>query len=143
MTLPDEKTKRFIAVLNKKAPIGSLMNALGHATAGLVGGASDREQFCFLQYHDADGGLHPNISHYGFIILKADNSNKLRSLRQQAIEEGILYGDFTQSMTIGTSQEQQDDTAATAEADLEYYAVVLFGDSEQLAPLTRKFSLYS
>lgn len=36
--LPDENSKRFIAVLNKKIETGKLMNALGHMSAGLVGG---------------------------------------------------------------------------------------------------------
>lgn len=36
--LPDENSKKFIAVLNKKVDIGKLMNALGHMTAGLAGG---------------------------------------------------------------------------------------------------------
>ena len=36
--LPDENTKRFAAVLNKKIEIGRFMNALGHMTAGLAGG---------------------------------------------------------------------------------------------------------
>lgn len=29
-------THKFVAVLNKKAPAGNLLNALAHATAGLV-----------------------------------------------------------------------------------------------------------
>ena len=33
--LPNENSKRFIAILNKKIEPGRLMNALGHATAGL------------------------------------------------------------------------------------------------------------
>jgi len=35
--LPDENSKRFVAVLNKKIEIGKLMNALGHMTVGLTG----------------------------------------------------------------------------------------------------------
>ena len=31
--LPDENSKRFIAILNKKVDIGKQLNALGHMTA--------------------------------------------------------------------------------------------------------------
>jgi len=113
--LPDENSKRFIAVLNKKIEIGRLMNALGHITAGLSGGSSKTEEMCFLQYQDKDGGAHPNISHFPFIVLKADNSNKIRTVRNECIARGIPFSDFTSTMTVGTSQEQQYNTWTTPE----------------------------
>lgn len=68
--LPDENSKRFIAILNKKIKTGRAMNALGHMTAGLAGGSNKAEGMCFLQYKDQNGGTHPNISHFPFIVLK-------------------------------------------------------------------------
>ena len=47
-SLPDENSRRFIAVLNEKIEIGRLLNALGHMTAGLVASFPDREELCFL-----------------------------------------------------------------------------------------------
>lgn len=140
--LPDETRHRFVAVLNKKAEIGRLMNALGHMTAGLVGGSSDAEKFCFLQYHDADNSTHANISHFPFIVLRADNSNQIRTLRNALAEKNLPFTDFTSTMTIGTSQEQQDATAATAEADLDYWGVCTFADTDTLRELTKKFQLF-
>ena len=140
--LPDENIKRFVAVLNKKIEPAKLMNALGHITAGLVGGSENVDEMCFLQYKDKDGGKHPNISHYPFIVLKADNSNKIRKVRSECITKGIPFSDFTSTMTIGTSQEQQDNTRETSEEELEYYGIVLFGSTEELREFTGKFSLY-
>lgn len=140
--LPDESSKRFVAVLNKKIESGRLMNALGHMTAGLAGGSSKSEEMCFLQYQDKDGGLHPNISHFPFIVLKADNSNKIRDTRKECLARGIPFSDFTSTMTIGTSEEQQTATLASAEQDLEYYGIVMFGDTAELSEFTRKFSLF-
>lgn len=140
--LPDENSKRFIAVLNKKSEIGRLMNALGHATAGLAGGSGKAEEMCFLQYKDKDGGDHPNISHFPFIILKADNSNKIRKVRNECLERGIAFSDFTSTMTVGTSQEQQDSTADTPEEELEYHGIVMFGETAELREFTGKFSLF-
>jgi hypothetical protein len=142
-TLPDERSKRFIAVLNRKIEPGKLMNALGHMTAGLVGSYPNISEMCFLQYEDKDGGKHPSISHYPFIALRADNSNQIRTVRQHAMARGISFTDFTSSMTIGTSAEQQASTKTTPEAELEYFGICLFGDTETLKELTRKFSLFS
>lgn len=47
-SLPDENSKRFVAVLNKKIEIERLMNALGHMAAGLAGGFGDARQMYFF-----------------------------------------------------------------------------------------------
>ncbi len=140
--LPDETSKRFVAVLNKKIPIGQLLNALGHMTAGLAGGFGIGTDMCFLQYADKDGGKHPNISHYPFIVLRADNSSQIRKVRQEALVQNLTFTDFTSTMTIGTSQQQLDATQATDETNLEYFGICLFGETAVMAPLTRKFSLF-
>lgn len=143
MQLPDENSRRFIAVLNKKIDAGRLMNALGHMTAGLAGCLPDGSSaMCFLEYVDASGGAHPNISHFPFIVLAADNSNQIRGVRAAALERGIPFTDFTSTMTIGTSEEQRAATRATAEADLEYFGICLFGESAVLKEFTKKFSLF-
>ena len=140
--LPDENEKRFIAILNKKIEMGTLMNALGHMTAGLVGGSTDQSSFCFLQYKDADDSPHPNISHYPFIVLKADNSNKIRKVRAEAMSRGIPFTDFTSSMTVGTSAAQLAATEQSREEELEYFGICLFGQTEELREFTGKFSLF-
>jgi hypothetical protein len=140
--LPNENSKRFIAVLNKKVEAGRLMNALGHMTAGLVGGYENVGDMCFLQYKDKNGGAHPNISHYPFIVLAADNSNQIRTVRNEAIKRSIPFTDFTSTMTVGTSQEQVNATAATPELELEYFGICMFGNTDDLREFTKKFSLF-
>ena len=141
MNLPDENSKRFIAVLNKKIEIGRLMNALGHITAGLATSVNVNEM-CFLQYADKDGSIHPNISHFPFIVLKADNGNKIRTVRNECIGRNIPFSDFTSTMTIGTSEDQQNATKNSLESELEYYGIVMFGNTEELKEFTAKFSLF-
>jgi hypothetical protein len=142
MDLPNENTYRFIAILNKKIEAGKLMNALGHMTAGLAGGSGKAQEMWFLQYKDGDNGIHPNISHFPFIVLAADNSNQIRTTRNEAYARGIAFTDFTSTMTVGTSQEQQDKTSTTKEIDLEYYGICLFGPTDVLREFTKKFSLF-
>lgn len=141
--LPDENSKRFIAILNKKIEVGKLMNALGHMTAGLVGGYKNVSELCFLQYQDKDGGVHPNISHFPFIVLRADNSNQIRIVRNEAVKRSVPFSDFTSTMTVGTSAQQVQRTKETAEQDLEYYGICLFGETDQLREFTGKFSLFN
>lgn len=140
--LPDENSKKFIAILNKKVELGRLLNALGHMSAGLVGGYGKVEELNFLQYIDKDGGTHPNISHFPFIVLKADNSNQIRTVRTEAIKRGIPFTDFTHTMIVGTSKAQLAQTLETAEADLEYFGICMFATTEELRDLTKKFSLF-
>jgi hypothetical protein len=87
-SLPDEGSFRFVAMLNKKIATGQLMNALGHMTAGLAGKVR-QDDMQFLENRDKDGGSHPGISHFPFIALAADNSNKIRMARKEALSRGI------------------------------------------------------
>jgi len=141
-TLPDENSKRFVAVLNKKIEVGKLMNALGHMTAGLAGMYPNSIDMCFLEYRDKSNGIHPYISHFPFIVLAADNSNKIRVLRNELISRNIPYNDFTSTMTIGTSEEQVANTACALESELEYFGICTFAQSDLLRELTKKFSLF-
>ncbi|MFO2600298.1 DUF2000 family protein, partial [Legionella pneumophila serogroup 1] len=50
--------------------------------------------------------------------------------------------DFTDTMTVGSYQEQIERTAQVKENDLIYYGIVLFGDWDVVTELTRKCSLW-
>ncbi|MDA0382914.1 DUF2000 domain-containing protein [Vibrio owensii] len=139
--LPDENQKRFVAVISKKVEVGRAVNVLGHLSVSLANQLSDGDAI-YIDYHDLDGNVHPNISHYPFIVLRADNSNKIRKLRQEALDKGILFSDFTHTMVEGGSEVQQQTTKNTLEAELEYLGICLFGETENLRELTKKFSLY-
>lgn len=140
--MADDLQNKFVAVLNKKTPPGSLMNALGHMAAGLVGSYPDIPGMRFCSYIDKDGGDHKSISDQPFIILSADNSNQIRTLRNALKDAGIHFVDFTSTMTVGTYEEQKERTKNTPELELEYYGLCMFGDKNILAPLTKKFSLW-
>lgn len=135
-------THKFVAILNKKIPVNLLMNALGHMAAGLSASYPNIPEMRFDSYIDKDGGNHKSISDNPFIILEADNSNKIRTLRNALIEKGIHFVDFTSTMTVGTYLEQQQRTKETPELELEYYGLCLFGEINQVSELTRKFSLW-
>ena len=126
--------------MNEKIEPGIIMNALAHLCIGF-GSEIGKDPLRLTNYLDADGGSHPSISEMPFMILRA-NSNKIRLLRQAAIDSSIKFVDFTNTMTVGTYLEQIERTKETKEADLIYYGIVLFGDWEKVSELTRKFSLW-
>ncbi|WP_058533761.1 DUF2000 domain-containing protein [Legionella saoudiensis] len=131
---------KLVVVLNKRIEPGKVMNALAHMCIGL-GAVIGEKELRLTDYRDADGGSHPYISEIPFIIL-CENSNKIRTLRQNALAKNVLFNDFTDTMTVGTYQEQIARTAQVKENDLIYYGIVLFGDWEVVTELTRKCSLW-
>jgi hypothetical protein len=135
-------THRFVCVLNKKIDLCRAMNTLGHMAAGLTALFEDTKALRFQDYIDADGGVHKSISDNPFIILRADNSNKIRALRNNLIEKEIPFTDFTHTMIEGTYVDQHNQTNETKEEDLEYHGICFFAKDEQAKELTKKFSLY-
>ena len=131
---------KLVAVLNKGIEPGRVMNALAHMCIGL-GSVIGQEALRLTDYCDADGGSHPYISELPFIIL-SENSNKIRKLRTEAIAHHILCNDFTDTMTIGTYQEQLERTVQVKEEQLIYFGIVLFGDWDKVTELTKKCSLW-
>lgn len=132
---------KFVAVLNKKIETGKVMNALAHMTVGLVGSYKNLDEMGLMDYQDKDGGSHIASKH-PYIILKADNSNQIRTLRKALVEKGIAFASFTSAMTVGGYEEQLERSKATPEAELEYYGIALFGEPATLSELTKKFSLW-
>lgn len=133
-------TKKFVAVLNKKIETGKIMNALAHMTVGLVRSYADQDMGV-INYEDKEGGAHV-ASKFPYIILRADNSNKIRALRNVCLEKNIPFASFTSAMTVGGWEEQVERSKATPEPELEYYGICLLGEKEELDELTRKFSLW-
>src|SRR5665213_4488963 len=93
-------SNKLVAVMNEKIEPGIIMNALAHMCIGF-GSEIGKDPLRLTNYTDGDGGSHPNISEMPFMILKT-NSNKIRGLRLAALEKGIQFVDFTNTMTIGT-----------------------------------------
>ncbi|MBI4453522.1 DUF2000 domain-containing protein [Candidatus Woesearchaeota archaeon] len=138
----EEFSNKLVAVLNEKIEVGVAMNTLAHMIVGLGASVEKKEELRLTDYADADDNSHANISEIPFIVLQARNSNQLRILRQALIQNNIKFVDFTNTMTIGTYQEQIERSKQTKEADLEYYGIAIFGDWNTVSELTKKFSLF-
>ena len=137
-----QTTHKFVVVLNKKIETGVGLNAACHMVACLVARADedDRKEMFFVDYFDADGGKHP-VSGLSLVVLSAKNSNHIRRARAAALQVGVPFVDFTETMTKDTYVEQMERTKNTKEEELEYWGICLFGPKDKLDPITGKFSL--
>lgn len=136
-------THQFVCILNKKIELGRAFNALGHMTAGLIPQIEDVSSLRLQDYTDKDGTTHPSISDNPYIVLRAKNSNQIRTLRSTLIEQNVPFTDFTDTMIVGTFVEQHQRTQETPEESLEYFGICFFMESDKARELTKKFSLYS
>lgn len=135
-------THRFAAILNRKIDPGRAMNALAHMAAGFTALYPNKDELRFDTYVDKDGGEHKSISDNPFIVLSADNSNQIRTLRNKLLEFNIPFNDFTSTMIDGTYEDQQKRTRETPELELEYWGICFFAKNDQSRELTKKFSLW-
>lgn len=136
---PVPRKDQFVCVLNKKVETPKLLNAIGHMAAGLVFKHRDNfDPLRFRDFIDKDNTVHPATSENGFIVLRAKNSNQIRTLRNKLIEDNVLYTDFTQTMVEGTYVDQQAEFDITHETDLEYFGICFFEEIEKAKELTKK-----
>lgn len=141
---PTATNHKFCVVLNKKLESGVALNAASHMAACLVGRVDEatRKEMLFVDYLDADENVHP-VSGLSLVVLKAKNSNQIRDARAKALEAGIPFVDFTESMTQGSYVEQMERTHALKETELEYWGLCIFGRKTALDAITGKFSLWT
>ena len=136
-------THKFVAIVNKNLELGVALNALAHATAGLVSSASEemRKKMSFINFPDKDGNDHNSISALSLIVLRG-TSNEIRKTRNKYTEEGIHFVDFLETMTGDTYKEQLDKTANTPYEELNFYGIIAFGEKSLLDPITKRLSLW-
>ena len=133
--------KKLVVVLKEGLEIGKAMNALAHAMLGFGAGIITKEEVCLNKYKDAEGNLHDNISEMGLVVLRA-GSNKIRTIRNKAKEKELQFVDFVDTMSIGTYEEEYKLTKTKKDEELDYWALILFGNFEEVDNLTGKLSLY-
>jgi len=133
--------KKLVVVLKEGLEIGRAMNALSHAMLGFGSGVISKEDAILNKYEDADGNLHENISERAIVVLRA-GAKKIRSIKNEAKDAGIQFIDFVDTMSLGTYEEEYKITKTKQDDKLDYWALILFGETEKINELTGKLSLY-
>jgi hypothetical protein len=122
----EDNQKKLYIIVNRNLDASLLMNATGHLAAGIMQKAEDG---VFQNYSNDSSGLRAYLSHYTVVILQAKNSNQLSTAAQKCRDAGLTYNFFTT-------------TFASPDA-LEFVAIAIYGDTEILKPITKKFSVYN
>lgn len=134
---------KWVAVCNRKVQLPQLLNSVAHLALGMRAHCNDDVTGFFHNYEDSDAKLMSAISHWPIIVLQANNGNQLRTLRAAALAAGIPCQAFADTMLGQSAEDQLRRTKATGEDNLEYFAVLLFGKTEELQVLVKKFSLFA
>lgn len=135
----EDNQKKLYIIVNRNMNASMLMNATGHLSAGIMQKAEDKH---FQDYPNDDSGLSAYLSHFPVVILQAKNSSQLGTALQKCHDANLTYNFFATTM-LGQSTEQQiEETKTTPLDSLEFVAIAVYGDTEMLKPITKKFSVY-
>lgn len=135
----EDNQKKLYIIVNRNMDASLLINATWHLAGGIMQKAEDK---LFQNYPNDESGLSAYLSHYPVVILQAKNSNQLSNALQKCKAANLAYNFFTTTM-LGQSTEQQiHDTKIASFDALEFVAIAIYGDTEVLQPITKKFSVY-
>lgn len=134
---------KFVAVINEKLEIGKALNAIAHMGLGLVNIADEetKEKMSFIDFPDKDNELHKSISGLSLIVLKGRNG-EIKKVRNQFVEENIMFVDFLETMTGDTYAEQLVKTKELNKEEHNYFGILAVGEIDKINPITRKLSLW-
>lgn len=135
-----DNNKKLFAITNPRFPASIRQNAVIHAVVGLMQ-QIDLSELELLPYENEALSIRAKISLYPNIGLSSKNGNQLLKTYQTAQSSNILCNIFTESMLGGSAEEQQTQTSEAVAETIGPIALVLFGDTENLRPLTKKFSV--
>jgi hypothetical protein len=133
-----ENDFKYAVVVNRRHGGGLILNAVAHAACGIRA----RLDAPVLDYPHGESGLNASISLHPFIVLAAKGGAALAALAERARADGVAYNYFTTAMIRASAEEQVEANRAAPLDALDFVCVVLYGPSEAVDPLTRKFSLY-
>jgi hypothetical protein len=138
----DYRSKKVVAVIASHVEPKYALNVVGHLAIA-IGAYADRDLMGRSILADGSGQLHLGISKYPIIITKVKAGTLKAAVHQAKQDARILVADFPKQML---STEHDDELAAslamTKAEDIEYLGAILFGPSEAVDGITRKFSLW-
>ena len=138
----DYGAKKTVAVLSANLQPGIAMNVLGHLALS-IGAYGGNELMGRAQLIDASGVAHVGISRYPVIVTKAKPTLLRRLVTEARQESAVLVVDYPEQM-LETGHDDELNTAIfeVKEEDINYLGAVVYGDSEVVGKLTKRFSLW-
>ncbi|MFJ5175613.1 DUF2000 domain-containing protein [Streptomyces griseoviridis] len=139
----DYRAKKTVLVLASHLEPGVALNVAGHLSVALGAHGDDGDLMGRDVLKDASGVPHTGISRYPVIVTKV-KQNRLRRLVAEARErDDVFWADYPEQMlTTGHDDELADAVAGTAEEDIAYLGVMVYGPLDAVTALTGRFSLW-
>ena len=136
-----DKTKKFVIVLDKNLSGWKLTNTIGHLSAYL-GNKVPKENFQSVdKFHTKDGAINSD-SQYP-VITKVANQTQLKKLLSELETSELEHMAFVDEMIEMADDEELSKVISNKTKDeLTYHGIGIFGDNKKLEELTKKFSLY-
>ena len=135
-------TNRIILVIRKDLEAWQVANTIGHISAylgnKLNGNFGTGETFT-----TADGIAFPRNSQYPIIVKCAKSNEQLHNLMEKVRAAGVRHHCFIREMIEYANDDNlQNALTSKNDADVEYLGVGVFGKTEEVDQLTKKFGLW-
>lgn len=138
---PQDLSRKIVIVIAKDLERWEAMNTVAHISAYL--GNKMREPFdTGSNFVTQDGKAHPRNSQFPIVLLSA-KPTQLSNLIEKVRNSGLLYHGFIREM-IETSDDEEivRILSRKLDRDIQYLGIGIFGKKEEVAALTKKFSLW-
>lgn len=136
-----DKSKKFVVVLNKDLKGWELTNTMGHIV-GYLGSKVGEDITFFSHFETADEDKIPANSQYPVVALSA-KPGQMYNFLTKVEKSGLNHLAYTQDMIdSGDDVELQQLIGGKRKKDLKYLGIGIFGNSDVIDGLTKKFSLW-
>ena len=134
--------KKIVAVLSSKIEAGIALNVIAHLSLAL-GRYADGDIMGREWLLDASGIQHRGISKYPIIVTKAKPSTIRNAVEQARQIHDLFVADYPQQMlTTGHDDELAGIIAASDEKTFDYLGAIVYGPTDKVDQITRKYSLW-
>lgn len=137
----DYYSKKIVLVLKNNIEPWQAMNVSGHLSVSL---GQQAEDLMGRKIHkDASGLVHKGISRFGYVTLAA-KSGQLRNLISELRQTNLLFVDYPKEMLdTKTDDDLNEQIIKKEEEKMEYLGVIIYGETDKIDKLTKKFGLYN
>jgi hypothetical protein len=137
----DYHERKIVAALNSNLETGAALNVLGHLAISI--GYHAKDHMGRERYADKSGVTHQGISRYPLIITRVKGSTLRKAIESARLDKRILIADFpSQMLETGHDDELAASIADSEENQITYLGALMYGPSDAIDAITRRFSLW-
>ncbi len=133
----DDTAKKFSISLSNKLSVPDSIHELIRSCI-ILGNSAERHALRLHQYPDADGIIHPGMSEYGLVALKAKNPNKLSEIASKA--DQFAFNVQASAAASATVEREIDSIAKCFNSANQLTAIAFFGRRNLVNEATAKNS---